>query len=256
MSKIRAAAALVVGGLVAGCTYTEEVAVGYPAAQAAGIYGPRAFPPGLVWDVAWAEMPKAGALRGVYPARAQDLRLGGTAAAECEVGPDGRLSKCATIDESPEGFGFGAATLAISSRLRAQMRTASGVNLVGRRVRYRIDYEAGPRFSRIGFCERVKLELGGRPTDQESRTAQVSNIMRLGPHFAATAAEAQRRLDAAGPAARAVVSEQLGSARRIADECDPETRPESDFRRAAPEAFMLWVDPAGEPHVVDRKSVV
>jgi len=243
----KSAAVLAAAGVLAGCAAGEKHVVGY--------LGERALPPGLVWDVVFTGKPDKGALRGAYPARAQTLGLDGLGAAECEVGAQGQLSRCRTIDEKPEGYGFGAAAMSLASSVRVATRTASGRNLVGRRVRYRIAFEAGPRFSQVGFCERVKLELEGRTADFAARAAAAGELSSLEPLFAATPALAAERIEAASSIARVVVAEQPGSARRIADECGL-FRPdrEMDLNRAAPEAFSVWVDERGEPHLVERAN--
>ena len=46
----------------------------------------------------------------LFPPRAQDERLSGTAKIVCTIAPDGLLDKCAVLDETPKGYGFGLAT--------------------------------------------------------------------------------------------------------------------------------------------------
>ncbi len=46
----------------------------------------------------------------LYPPNAQSQGMGGMAKIACVIDPDGHLNRCAVVDESPAGYGFGEAT--------------------------------------------------------------------------------------------------------------------------------------------------
>ncbi len=48
-----------------------------------------------------------------YPQKARAARVDGSAVVDCQVEPDGRLSRCAVLGESPPGMGFGEAAALI-----------------------------------------------------------------------------------------------------------------------------------------------
>ena len=64
----------------------------------------------------------------------------GAAVMECVIGQDGRLDDCRIISETPEGQGFGEATLGLAYRF--QMRTVNrrGQSTIGSRVRIPIQW--------------------------------------------------------------------------------------------------------------------
>ncbi len=61
----------------------------------------------------------------VYPSQALQQGVNGVVATECLVQADQRVA-CVVRDESPSGFGFGEAALALSSTIRVAPSTANG----------------------------------------------------------------------------------------------------------------------------------
>lgn len=57
------------------------------------------------WTYATAE-----AAAEAYPREAEDSRIQGAAQIACFIKPDGQLSRCVVLAESPEGYGFGKTT--------------------------------------------------------------------------------------------------------------------------------------------------
>ncbi|MFT4074049.1 MAG: TonB family protein [Asticcacaulis sp.] len=47
---------------------------------------------------------------GYYPPKAANAHASGAVTIECEVGADGKLIRCAVLDETPPDLGFGKAT--------------------------------------------------------------------------------------------------------------------------------------------------
>ena len=54
----------------------------------------------------------------IYPSKALDAEIGGTATAECRFTANGDLDDCIVIDESPKGYGFGPALIRMTDKLR------------------------------------------------------------------------------------------------------------------------------------------
>lgn len=77
---------------------------------------------------------QAGDLKPVWPNAAFQDRRGGKALLNCRVGVDTRLYDCRVRAEGPEGYGFGAAALAVVQQLRASPRTVDGVAVEGGRI--------------------------------------------------------------------------------------------------------------------------
>ena len=54
----------------------------------------------------------------IYPSKALDAEIGGTATAECRFTASGDLDDCIVVDESPKGYGFGPALIRMTDKLR------------------------------------------------------------------------------------------------------------------------------------------
>ncbi len=68
----------------------------------------------------------------------------GYVALACDVGPGGHLAHCAIESQSPDGLGFGAAALALSTQFQVSVWTDEGLPTVGGRLNVPIRYEAAP----------------------------------------------------------------------------------------------------------------
>ena len=62
----------------------------------------------------WKRLPEVHNFMDVYPKRARDLGVEGTAVMKCRVLQNGRLKDCAVVSETPPGFGFGQAELKLA----------------------------------------------------------------------------------------------------------------------------------------------
>ncbi|OJU13759.1 MAG: hypothetical protein BGN86_15400 [Caulobacterales bacterium 68-7] len=84
---------------------------------------------------AWQGAPTAEDLRRVYPQRALAAHLGGTAVLDCEIGLDGYLKACLVVSETPRGYDFGQAALAVAGKYRMEPKMTGGRPTAGGRTR-------------------------------------------------------------------------------------------------------------------------
>ena len=96
---------------------------------------PAARRPSVITNPSWATRPSPE-----YPALAITNGVTeGRTTLQCVVNPDGWLSNCQIIDETPAGHGFGQATLAAAARARISPRTVDGA-AVGSRVQFTVRF--------------------------------------------------------------------------------------------------------------------
>ena len=108
---MRAAAVWVTGSLavcLAGCETTSE-----------SIVGP-----------AWGGDRENEGSRMFYPAGALADDVSGVVVVQCEVGPASRLVNCEILYETPTGYGFGAAALAMQRQINVPAEVAVGKKTV------------------------------------------------------------------------------------------------------------------------------
>ena len=98
-------------------------------------------PGSLITRPDWAGRPSGEDLARYYPERAQRLEVEGRAVILCAVKDDGFLSDCEVTDESPEGMGFGAATLKLAPHFRMKPATIDGQPVHGASVRIPVNYK-------------------------------------------------------------------------------------------------------------------
>jgi TonB family protein len=66
----------------------------------------------------WLAEPSPDDMEKAYPATALKQGVSGHTELSCDLDPEGRLVRCALVKETPEGMGFGAASLSLSDRFR------------------------------------------------------------------------------------------------------------------------------------------
>lgn len=111
------------GRPTAGATFTATIDFESPASRSPNWR--RTDAPELTG--AEVEPLNAAILERYYPERALSMEKGGVARVVCVVGIDDSVSDCALSEESPAGFGFGAAAMKISQTFKARAARLNGV---------------------------------------------------------------------------------------------------------------------------------
>jgi TonB family protein len=93
-------------------------------------------------DVRWVRAPNARDFARYYPHRALEQDQSGRVVLDCIAAANGALD-CSVTEESPTGWGFGAAALSIARQARIEPTAADGSSVAGRRVRLPLAFRAG-----------------------------------------------------------------------------------------------------------------
>lgn len=107
---------------------------------------PVASPPsddGQVTEGAWT-IPTSKEMDAVYPAVAKKQEVEGRAVVNCEVTATGRLVRCVVESETPQGYGFGAATIAVyQARAHVDPASIRGGVKPGAHKRFTVRWQLG-----------------------------------------------------------------------------------------------------------------
>lgn len=93
--------------------------------------------PQVISNPSWTRAPQ-----GQFPAEAMNRGIEtGNVALDCEVQPNGSLSRCNIVSETPSGEGFGQAAAQAAARARVAPRTVDSM-AVGGRVRFNMRFNS------------------------------------------------------------------------------------------------------------------
>lgn len=92
-------------------------------------------PPGVIRNPVWIRRPTAEEAGRLYPERALNRGVAGSATLWCGIRADGTMTDCQVVDESPAGWRFGAAALSMAKFFRISPKTVDGKAVEGSRVR-------------------------------------------------------------------------------------------------------------------------
>lgn len=115
-----------------------------------------ALPPAVYTQADWAKKPSAAQTAAVYPARAAEAGVGGSATLTCAVAGTGFVSACKVVNESPSGQGFGNAALKLAPFFQMRPKMEAGIPIAGTvtiPIRFTPPRASEPRLTCIAeFC--------------------------------------------------------------------------------------------------------
>jgi TonB family protein len=75
-----------------------------------------------------------------YPEAAQRARLEGHATALCLIAPNGDLTKCDVVEETPADLGFGRGVVRLAEHMRADLKAKDGSPTPGRQFLFKLTF--------------------------------------------------------------------------------------------------------------------
>lgn len=132
----------------------------------------------LLSGVVWRRIPTGPQLDQLMPAELRTYEFTARAAVECTL-RNGAPTGCVLVEEDPQGWGVGEATLKAAPLFEAEPRTRAGVRTEGRRIRLPIVWRTdGSRSGEAHGCAVMQLiedaaaaQLKAPPADALERTA-------------------------------------------------------------------------------------
>lgn len=89
----------------------------------------------------WTHWPKDSEIFAAYPAGAYDEHIGGAAIIECVTTAAGTLTDCVIIEETPEGKGFGPATMSLVQQFEFGPVAKITPDMVGRKLKVPVAWQ-------------------------------------------------------------------------------------------------------------------
>lgn len=96
---------------------------------------PTPAPPGIIRNPVWISRPTPEQVGRLYPERALNRGITGSATLWCGIRANGTMTDCQVVDESPTGWRFGNAALSMAQYFRISPKTIDGKPVEGSRVR-------------------------------------------------------------------------------------------------------------------------
>ena len=100
---------------------------------------PTVSPP-VITNPHWLRQPTADEFADAYPPRALIAEKSGFASLACTVTASGALTDCSVAEETPAGWGFGAAALSLAKRFKLVPRQEDGRAVGGAMIRIPIRF--------------------------------------------------------------------------------------------------------------------
>jgi TonB family protein len=121
----------------------------------------------------WIRQPTGDDLAGLYPDEALNTHRSGDTKIRCRVKADGTLADCFVLYESPEGLGFGQATLRAAAFFRMSPETVDGKRVEGGTVEIPMRWQIGggeSSFAAVGDDAMLitVLKDGARPASEHA----------------------------------------------------------------------------------------
>ena len=99
--------------------------------------GPGDPAPGVIGDPVWTRAPVATVLQESFPGKAADAGLStGRAVLDCVADPEGAMTGCKVVDETPPGMDFGPAALRVAAVMSVALWSADGTPTQERHVKF------------------------------------------------------------------------------------------------------------------------
>ena len=91
--------------------------------------------PAVIVEPNWLSRPTSEQVARAYPEEAIRSNISGKILLSCEVTATGSVAGCSVVTETPHGYGFGRAAIALSRYFRMKPRTEDGAPVGGALVR-------------------------------------------------------------------------------------------------------------------------